>query len=145
MSQFKETQCACSKCVTMCERNPCWPTPDEARTLIAAGYGDRLMTDWWDDFPNDTHLLCPAAEGHENRMAPAGPMFFQIDWHKGRCTFLTKEGKCELHTSGLKPLEGRVADCKESSANQDLREHIIELWKKEQSNFEFHGNAEDLP
>lgn len=32
--------CTCEECQAMC-RQPCWPTPDEARALIKAGYSHR--------------------------------------------------------------------------------------------------------
>ena len=40
------SECACGGCSQMCTR-PCWPTPEEARRLIRAGLGDRLMLDYW--------------------------------------------------------------------------------------------------
>lgn len=104
---MKETICSCHKCVKMCEDRPCWPTPEEADQLIENGFADKLMLDWWsacgpDD--EDIFLLGPAIVGREGQYAPSFP------W--GRCNLLTENGMCSLHDKGLKPLEGRLANCK---------------------------------
>lgn len=114
IEQLKTVDCPhgggvnCPTCVGMCARRPCWGTPDDARKLIAAGYGPRLMRDYWsggggEDGDRDIHLLSPAIAGKEGREASFSPF--------GRCTFLTPDGFCELHDLGLKPTEGRAANC----------------------------------
>lgn len=132
--------CQCSKCVNMCRSNPCWPTPDEARALITAGFADRLMTDWWEAYPDDILLLCPASRGSEGTRAPELDNISDLfaGWSKGACVFLTEANLCELHDLGLKPLEGKMA-MHDSTAEecQTTREHIVELWKTEQNNFNF--------
>ena len=134
-----KTSCTCKICTLMCKNNPCWPTPDEARALIAAGYGDKLMTDWWEDYPSNVKLLCPSVVGFEGSSAPIMPGFGGfIGWTKGRCTLLTDDDLCALHEAGLKPLEGRVAThdmTREDS--DDVRKSIVDLWRTEQANFNF--------
>lgn len=112
LTDFKESVCQCDTCVSMCERRPCWPLPDEAQKLIEAGYGPRLMRDWWCRWPDDVVILSPAIVGEEGKYAPV--------WPTGRCTFLTDNKKCELHDKGLKPFEGHVAhhDGTESSLHK---------------------------
>lgn len=64
-----------------------------------------------------------------------------------RCTFLTPEGRCELHDKGLKPLEGRVAlhynnDDEADARRQDelsdgVRAYIVRLWREARGRFRF--------
>lgn len=121
---LQETACGCAECVEMCERRACWPTPDEARALIQAGYGDRLMLDWWAGGGHDGGdilLLSPGEVGREGNRAGS--------WPGGRCTFLTADKKCELHDAGLKPLEGRAASCDDDvNAGIPLHETVAMTW-----------------
>lgn len=120
LSDIPVTTCACSKCVKMCEERPCWPTPDEAKAIIDAGLGNRLMSDWWaDSTTGDIHIISPAISGYEGKGAPF--------WPTGRCTFLTQDNKCELHDIGLKPIEGRVADCK-IEFTENVHELVAKTW-----------------
>src|SRR5512143_828032 len=97
--------CACPECIAMCQRRPCWPTPDDVQRLIETGYADQLMVDWWfDRDQNKTlYLLTPAIAGHESGEASAYPA--------GPCTFHDEAGLCRLHDLGLKPTEGQLALC----------------------------------
>jgi hypothetical protein len=93
--------CACEQCKAMCAESTCLPTPDEARELVRMGYGSRLATY---DFGaaigrTDIRFVGPAPKGHEGARDLRSP--------KGRCTFFTEDGRCEIHRH--KPLEGRLA------------------------------------
>ena len=114
--------CDCDECVAMCERRPCWPTPDEARKLIHLGYAHRLMRDYWvgDYEQGDTDIIAPAIEGREGRGAPW--------WPTGRCTMLTDDGRCALHDTGAKPLEGRMAICGDVDEPRDWHGDIAKMW-----------------
>lgn len=128
MSEFTEYECSCTKCVNMCKQRPCWGTPNEMKNIRDAGFGNRLMNDYWVEQPptNDTDVYydtlveSPAIVGYEGKEAPVRPV--------GRCTFLTEDNKCELHDLGLKPLEGRTAI---HDGTNDARDHIVELWRAE--------------
>jgi hypothetical protein len=113
--------CACPECVAMCQHRPCWPTPDDVRHLIEAGYADRLMVDWWfDRDKNKTiYLLTPAIAGRESGEAPAHP--------EGQCTFLDTDGLCQIHDNGLKPTEGQIALCGDRTP-EGLHEQIARTW-----------------
>ncbi len=113
--------CTCHVCQAMCQQRPCWPTPDEAIAIIDAGFGPRLMLDYWAGDEN-THrdILCPAIVGYERRGAPY--------WPRGRCTFLTSDNLCELHDLGLKPHEGRLASCDSTLTPPDLHADTALLW-----------------
>lgn len=115
--------CACEDCVQMCVETPCWGTPAEAQALIQAGYGGRLMLDRWvGGIVTDVDqidILGPAIVGREGKPAPSRR------W--GRCTFLTKEGRCELHGSGLKPIEGRLAH--HDGTPDEVHEAVAATWE----------------
>jgi hypothetical protein len=123
----ERTECKCQRCVAMCERRPCWPTPAEARALIEAGYCGRLMLDWWergegdhddDEGSEDILILCPAAVGYEDRWAPPTAL--------GRCNFLTGCGLCEIHE--MKPTEGAEAICTGPNNGLDLHRRVAMTW-----------------
>ena len=65
-------------------------------------------------------LLSPAMEYYEGKTAP-------LPFVEGRCVFLTTAGKCNLHKIGLKPVEGRLADCT-NDAQDDLRTLVLKTW-----------------
>jgi hypothetical protein len=123
LSEVKTVACskgggeACGECVDMCARRPCWGTPDEIQKIIDAGHGDKLRLDNYVRVDSDIILLvAPAAQGHEGTQLPW--------WPSGRCAFLTDGGLCSLHEEGLKPLEGRAADC-QSDLNGELDVHRL--------------------
>jgi hypothetical protein len=99
---YVEHVCACDACKNMCETTPCWGTPQEMKKIIDAGLGDRLGIVTWHGW-GKSDVLAPARrgdEGEEQRLS--------IFDRKMPCTFY-REGKCELHDKGLKPIEGRTA------------------------------------
>lgn len=114
----KEISCTCDECKAMCRR-PCWPTPEEAQHLINAGYGSRLMQDYWCKKNGDIYILSPAVSGYENSFAPF--------WPTGKCTFQDDNGLCQLHDLGYKPLEGRKALCKDRTPKK-LHEKVAKMW-----------------
>jgi hypothetical protein len=106
----------------MCEERPCWGTPKDAAAIIEAGLGDRLMLDYWaNSETDDTYILAPAIVGYERNRTPF--------WPRGRCTFLTKKGLCELHDAGLKPTEGRLAMCGRGKTPPNLHETVAKEWE----------------
>lgn len=126
------SECDCLKCSTMCQ-GPCCGTPKEMKELITRGFGSRLM---FDDLPGGSDLLKPALKGYEGKKAP-----WQTASKEG-CTFWIN-GKCELHSSGLKPIQGKLAhhtltdddDMKignfiKQSWETKEAEEVINIWKK---------------
>ena len=111
----------CDKCKNMC-RIPCLGTPEDISNLINAGYGNRLKESFW--------AFGIIAETHEDVIK-----MIQPEIKDGWCTFY-KNGLCELHNLGLKPLEGKLANCKTKpvSTKEDLLKpplyKIVELWEK---------------
>ncbi|HEY5158425.1 MAG TPA: hypothetical protein VII93_10740 [Anaerolineales bacterium] len=88
--------CACEACLSYCVR-PGWWTVAEAERALEAGYGLRMMLEMAPD--RSFGVLSPAFKGNELAFAK------QLFADQG-CTFL-KDGLCELHGTGLQPLECR--------------------------------------
>jgi len=88
--------CSCEVCLGYCAR-PGWWTVEEAARTLAAGLGARMML----ELPPEATfgVLSPAFKGSEGGLANNLAA-------RGGCTFF-KEGFCELHGSGLQPLECR--------------------------------------
>jgi len=111
--------CTCRECVEMCRTYSCLPTPKEAKALIAAGYGNRMMLDTR-RHPMENGLLIlallPAMKGHEGGISPMrlGPV----------CVFL-EDDLCILHDLGLKPLEGRF--CVHDTTSREMHEMMARL------------------
>lgn len=98
--------CSCERCVNMC-KTPCMPTPYEVEALIDAGYQNRIALSIW-----AFGMLAGFIDRPIPTLMPA-----QVN---GWCTFF-HDGKCELHDTGLKPLEGRLAH----HAHLDSREKCV--------------------
>jgi len=112
------SECDCERCSSMCHA-PCCGTPDDMEKLIEAGYGERLM---YDDWPGGPFIIKPALKGYEGEGAPWGTFSMQ------GCTFW-KNGKCELHESGLKPIQGKLAYHGHTEIEQnEIEEFIKESW-----------------
>jgi len=70
----------CEKGIKYCKR-PCWPTPQEVRNLMNAGYGDRLMLDMWGRTVSGgghIFIIAPATPGCEGTYSPDGE-FLSLD------------------------------------------------------------------
>ncbi len=88
--------CSCSICLSYCRR-PGWWTVQEASRAIEAGYATRMMLEMSPD--RSFGVLSPAFVGCEMDFAAS-------QCASAGCTFLKNE-RCELHGSGLMPLECR--------------------------------------
>ena len=111
--------CSCNKCQDMCRR-PCWPLPEEIEGIISAGFGDRLMVDYWcggfEPEWMEVDIISPALQGSEGGRSPW--------WPTGKCTFLDEDNLCELH--GIcKPYEGRIS---RHDNTHDQHEIIARCW-----------------
>ena len=94
----------------MCKQSPCFPTPQEVITLLQNGYQDQLS-------------LSIYADSVSGKDHPA----ITPKWTKDEgCTFQNKDGLCELHDLGLKPLEGRLAH--HTLGDSGLRIEVAQTW-----------------
>jgi len=87
-------KCQCEICVSFCNR-PGWWSVDQARLAVKAGYSSRMMLEVSPELTFG--VLSPAFKGCEG-------LFSLQCYSKNKCTFFIKD-LCELHTSGLVPLE----------------------------------------
>ena len=105
-----QASCNCIQCRAACEFIPGWMTPAEARKAIAKGLAHRLMLCWHGGGGHKRiYVLSPAVAGYEGKIGPQAVMSGK-EWKKGTCTFFGKQ-RCEIHGSGFKPLECRLALC----------------------------------
>jgi hypothetical protein len=88
--------CTCDICRAYCAR-PGWWTVSEAARVIEAGYGERLMLEVSPE--RSFGVLSPAFKGNEG-------YFALHTFATTGCTFY-HNGLCELHGTGLAPLECR--------------------------------------
>ena len=88
--------CSCKVCVSYCRR-PGWWTVEEADRALQAGYANRMMLEMSPD--RSFGVLSPAFRGCEVQFAS------NLYADRG-CTFLVNN-LCELHATGLMPLECR--------------------------------------
>lgn len=123
---YQENECNCEKCINMCYNNkPCWGLPEEIEKIIKFGFSDKLMLVYYlNKNLKPVQILTPALIGYESKIAPV--------IQKGRCTFLDSRKECILHKYELKPLEGRVASCKNEQCT-NLRDDLAFLWDNEKS------------
>lgn len=109
--------CNCKICTGFCRR-PGWWTVAQASKAIDAGYGQRMMLEI---DPNlDSGVLSPALKGNEGRIA-------NILYAYNRCCFL-RDNLCELHGTGLKPLECRFAHHKHMELGMQCHKDIGKEW-----------------
>ena len=110
--------CSCDICRAYCAR-PGWWTVDEAVKALEAGYGPRMMLELPPDFAFG--VLAPAFIGCEQNFA------LQEFSHLG-CNFLCN-GLCELHGTGLQPLECRFCHHARKGLGQKCHADIEKDWR----------------
>lgn len=103
--------CSCKICTDYCCR-PGWWTVEEAVAALNNGLGNRMMLEISPDFTFG--VLSPAFKGNESNIA------MQIFSRKG-CTFL-RDSLCELHNTGLQPLECRF--CHHDRKGKGIKCHL---------------------
>jgi len=126
LKQFKKCICDCLSCKSACKNTrPCWGTPKDIENIIDAGYGNRLMLDWWADSDDgndiDFYIITPAIKGYEGCRASYLPI--------GQCSFFNSNELCDLHELNLKPLEGQLSSCKHNDEEiSEIHKTIAHIW-----------------
>lgn len=113
--------CDCEICRDYCKR-PGWWTVGEARRALGAGYGGRMMLEMSPD--RTFGVLSPAFLGCEGGFA------LQVYANKG-CCFLHR-GMCQLHGTGLQPLECRFCHHSRQGLGQKCHEALEKDWQTSQ-------------
>ena len=113
--------CNCEICKSYCLR-PGWWTVEQAKQVINSKYSKRMMIEVSPE--RDFGVLSPAFKGCEGGIA------LQIFSQNG-CNFFV-DGLCELHATGLMPLECRF--CHHDRIGLGLKCHLdLEKdWKREE-------------
>lgn len=118
----KPVSCQCAKCQSQC-KTPCLGTPEDILNIIKAGYADRLApTEWW------VGVIMGVCR------TPVYMIQAKVE-DNGYCTFFNN-GKCELHTLGLKPTEGKLSHHSIREANFKPKKSLSWLVAKEWMNQE---------
>lgn len=118
--------CSCSLCVKACKQKPGWFAPGEAEKVaeflhvpLKDLFKKKLMVDWFEADQN-IFILSPAVtHGSPGTEFPGDP--------RGRCVFLSKDDKCEIHE--VKPIE-----CRSYLHSHDTTRHkeVAEMWNNEE-------------
>lgn len=108
-------------------------TPEEAAAAIRAGYAHRLMKDWFGSGPveyedAEVFQISPAIVGYEASPAPSTARIVALG--KGPCTFL-KDGLCEIHDSGFKPIQCRNAHHSKGTVEPSVEE-METIWNTDE-------------
>ncbi len=109
--------CGCDVCRGYCMR-PGWWTVEEARRAVIAGYAPRMMLELSPD--RTFGVLAPAFRGCERSVA------LQV-FAKNGCTFF-RHGLCELHETGLEPLECRFCHHLRQGLGQKCHADLEKDW-----------------
>lgn len=115
-SKVQPSQCSCNECQKMCKHTPCVGTPLDMHAIKKAHpeYVDKLSI---------TLNLAALNLG----LPPIAMIAPTFDEKKGCCAFF-EEGKCILHEEGLKPLEGKLANCKMDVKFFTANRLIFQTW-----------------
>lgn len=110
--------CSCDRCRSFCDR-PGWWTVEECARAIEAGLAGRMMLEMSPD--RTFGVLSPAFRGNEVEFA------LQSNATAG-CNFLV-DGRCELHGSGLQPLECRFCHHERMGRGPHCHADLERSWK----------------
>jgi hypothetical protein len=110
--------CSCGTCKKMCRTECCIGTPEDIVKIAEAGYVDNLSI---------SQYAVGVYYGELPMIQMIQPKFLR---DKGRCSFLNDDGLCMLHDIGLKPTEGKLADCKSGPTpyNESANYHTAVTW-----------------
>lgn len=131
--------CRCNRCVRACEQKPGWFAPGEAEKVakhlgvsLKKLFETKLGVDYWvgaeEGESENVYVLAPAIE----EMTPGTEYPFDP---RGRCVFLTDEGRCSIHA--VKPRECREMLHDDSKSTfEDRKKSIVESWRPKQAQIE---------
>ena len=120
--------CNCDKCKQMCQRTPCLGTPQDILAIIEAGYVDKVCYTEW---------AAGIVLGHIKEPIPMVQIKTKDGNRDNSCVFYN-DGQCDLHESGLKPTEGKLAhhevDAIELRPEYNLTYQVAIEWTKIENN-----------
>ena len=95
-TRMKVQECRCRYCREQC-KTPCIGTPSDIQKLIEHGYKDKLEI-----CENTAGIVLGLTDKTTTIVAPKRT-------ESGACIFFNEEKLCDLHSLGLKPLEGKLS------------------------------------
>jgi len=114
--------CSCGICKNYCVR-PGWWTVGQAKEVIKSGYSDRMMIEVSPE--RDFGVLSPAFKGCEGAIALQ-------EFSKNGCNFHNStDGLCELHATGLLPLECGFCHHERTGLGIKCHSDLEKDWKTE--------------
>lgn len=115
MSGIHPSECACETCQSMCRKTPCVGTPLEMYLI-----GEHP------EFANKLALTMSLASLQLGLppMVVSAPIFNETE----KCCSFFVGGKCQLHEKGLKPLEGKLANCRPDTKLINATLMIYQSW-----------------
>lgn len=111
-SKVRISECSCNNCVAMCQHQVCIGTPEDIASLIVAGHIEKLTGWTW------------AAGSFRGYNQVIDMVQLRYDYGKKSCIML-ENGLCSLHHSGLKPKEGKFANCKTTPDRNQKRSPVL--------------------
>lgn len=119
ISGKQENACSCQTCKKMCRTTPCIGTPDDILKIMEAGHTDKLQLTIW----------CAGVV-----IAGIPPIQMVTPYMKDKgCAFLSDQGLCSLHDSGLKPTEGKLTNHEGEYVNSPekvIAVQVARTWQK---------------
>lgn len=138
----------CHKGIRMCYNVPCKGTPEEFMKIMDAGFAMNLQLDTTFD---DVELLCGSIyklddEKYVNNLSEYSTKDqtqypYKTEhyggkkapwWPRGKCSLLTADNQCSLHSLGLKPEQGRDSCCKDDLCKGQDNRYYMKLWDTEE-------------
>ena len=116
-TNLKSCTCSCDKCVTMCRTAVCIGTPLDIAKIILAGHIDKLVMTLWG---------AGSKYGIHDKIDMIQLVF---DSEKKQCCMLNENNLCNLHDAGIKPSEGKMADCSRSVVTEnEIPPALVVAW-----------------
>lgn len=114
-SQLQPSVCGCKDCQKMCHTAPCLGTPFDMFAI-------QQIPEYQPKVAIVMNMVAPKLG-----LPPLLMLAPSFDKAKGHCSFY-ENGKCTLHEKGLKPLEGKMANCTPDAALIKATRLIMESW-----------------
>lgn len=125
-AKYKPYECGCLRCISACYVSPCIPTPLEAKGLIESGFIEQMSINFYPDLskqalrawvgPKALDLIPGHMIGILQDVRPCAMMDLQT-------------GKCKVHNSGFKPIEGRLGGCNiQRNDSYTMRSMVLDTW-----------------
>lgn len=124
--KYHPYECGCVKCISACFVSPCIPTPKETDGILSLNLMDKISVCFYPDLLTQTLRVWIGPKALD--LIPGSMIGVLQDVRP--CSMLDLNTcKCTIHTSGYKPLEGRLGGC-HIMRNESLvmRSMVLDTW-----------------